>query len=275
MNFHFLARVFFLFLSITVFAQDDVYSAYTIPEELTKNANAVVRNSNIEIELHSYSSMTIKSKKVITILNKNGLNHLDTYLHYDPERKVKSIRVNIFNALGEETEKFKRKDFSDFSASGSDLYSDNRILVLNYTPKKYPFTAVFEYEMNTTSTAFIPRWYPIENYFISTEHSSFTIASSSDVALDVKESLLDKFSIETYSSDGLLKYQAENLPALKWEAMAPTFSKVVPNVMVSLQRFRLVNVDGVAKNWEEFGKWNYHNLIKGRGEISEKTTEEI
>ena len=59
---------------------------------------------------------------------------------------------------GKEIKKIKRKDFKDQSAvSGSTLFSDNRVLYLDYTPISYPFTIVYTSEIETSSTAFIPQ----------------------------------------------------------------------------------------------------------------------
>ena len=42
------------------------------------------------------------------------------------------------------------------------LYSDSRVIYYDYTPVSYPYTYELEYEYESSSTGFIPRWYPIK-----------------------------------------------------------------------------------------------------------------
>ncbi len=275
MKFKICVSVFLLLTTLAVFSQDNLYSALTIPKELKENANAVIRSHDIEIELHNYANMTVRSKRVITVLNKNGLNQLDSYIYYDPEINVKIISGIVYNAFGKEIKKFKKKDFKDYSASGGSLYSDNRVLSLDYTPIAYPFTFVFETETQTNSTAFFRRWYPIENYFMSTQRASYKIVNYENVPLDIKEFNIDLNGIKNLSNENSIYYTARNLKAIKWESLSPSFSKIVPVVMVAPQKFRLVDVDGYVKNWDDFGKWNYNNLLIGRNNLPEKVKNDV
>lgn len=275
MNIKNFVSVLLLFITFNIFSQDNLLSSLTIPEELKENANATIRSHDILIELNSYANMTITTKRIITIFNKNGLDHLDSYLYYDPEIRVKNVKGVVYNAFGKEIKKFKKKDFQDYSASGSNLYSDNRVLALDYTPIGYPFTFVFETETETNSTAFLPRWYAIENYFISTENASYKIINYENVPLDIEEFNIDIDGIENLSEGNNIHYKAKNLKAIKWESLSPSFKKTAPIVMVAPKKFRLVDVDGHAENWSDFGKWNYDNLLKNRSEIPASTIEEI
>ena len=48
-----------------------------------------------------------KSKKAVTVLNENGLRHIDSYVSYDPHTKIKHISARIYDVLGNEIKKFK------------------------------------------------------------------------------------------------------------------------------------------------------------------------
>jgi hypothetical protein len=54
-------------------------------------------------------------------------------------------------------------------AGGSTMFSDSGIYL--YTPVQYPFTVVYKSELQTSTTAFIPQWYPVSNYYVSVEKS--------------------------------------------------------------------------------------------------------
>jgi len=275
MNFKKSVSLALILTVLQVFSQDISLSTLLIDASLKENANAVIRNHETIVELHDYNNMTIKTKRVISILNENGLAHLDTYVHYDPSIRVKSISAKVYDKMGTEIKKFKKKDFDDYSNTGSSLFSDNRVLALDYTPINYPFTFEFEYETQTNSTAFYPRWYALEGYFISTESSSFKLINHKHVLIDVREFNLEDKGIENRSDDNIISYVAKNLKAYKWEYMSPAFSEISPTVMIAPNRFRLIDVDGHAENWSDFGKWNYDNLLTGRTELPETTKSEI
>ncbi|MBE9490173.1 MAG: DUF3857 domain-containing protein, partial [Bacteroidetes bacterium] len=257
--------VLLLFITFYTFSQDNLYSSLTIAPELKENANATIRSHDVLIELHSSTNMTVKSKRIITVYNKNGLYHLDSYESYNSFVKVKSINARVYNDYGEEIRRFKKKDFKDYSNSGTSLVSDSRYLALDYTPTEYPFTFVFEVETDWTTTAFIPTWNPIEGYFVSTQHSSFKVNyNSSKEKIRIKEKNLLEFNVKNNSSLSQLSYEANNLPAIKPESLTPSINDITPQVLVALSKFKLVNVDGVANNWKEFGKWRYEEMVLGR-----------
>ena len=74
----------------------------------------------------------------ITVLNSKGLSNIDAVEYYDGSTKVKSIEAIIYNSLGSELKKIKRKDFIDQSvADGFSVYSDNRMIYLDYNDTQY------------------------------------------------------------------------------------------------------------------------------------------
>ena len=112
------------------------YPVRDIPINLRNKVNAVVRNNETIITLNDFNDMNIMQKEVGTILNKNGLELMKTYLHFDKSTNVKKISLRIFDANGEEIKKYKKRDFTDVSASGNSLYMDYRVMYYNYVPPK-------------------------------------------------------------------------------------------------------------------------------------------
>ncbi|WP_299519685.1 DUF3857 domain-containing protein, partial [uncultured Flavobacterium sp.] len=241
-----------------------------------ENANACIRLQETEINIKSRRSMTIKSKRVVTIFNEYGLHHMNASQYYDKSLKIVSIEAQILNSLGSEIKKFKKKDFRDQSiADGISIYTDNRALNLDYTPISYPFTLVFECEVETSNTAFIPSWAPLENYFLSTEKSKITISYPQDLGFKYKEDNFDGFSIQKTDETGKLSFEANNIEALRQEDYAPSLRKFTPLVIFGLNKFHLEGVDGEAETWSNFGSWVYTNLLSGTDELSEETKSKI
>ena len=57
----------------------------------------------------SSSEMSIAKKCIITVLNKEGNDNVNAYVHYDDNIKIKSLQALAFDALGKEIKKDKEK----------------------------------------------------------------------------------------------------------------------------------------------------------------------
>ena len=274
MKFKHWVRISVMLITFFSYSQEDNYMILTLNGALKQNANAVVRNYNLEIELHNYASMTIRFKRAVTVFNEDGLKHIYPYVHHNPDTRVKSVSAKVYDAFGNEVKKFRRKDFEDYSNTGSSLFSDDRVLALDYTPTNYPFTLVFEYETSNDNTAFYPRWFPVDSYNLSTEKAVFKIINPDNVPLNIRENNFVE-GIENFSSGSTVHYEANTIKALKREALSPSFSRIAPSVEVAPEKFRLIDIDGEAKDWNSFGVWSYKNLIKGRNDLSQSTISKI
>ncbi|MFV5702956.1 DUF3857 domain-containing protein [Flavobacterium sp. XS2P12] len=262
-----------LFSSTLLLAQKSEYNTLSIADSLKENANAVVRLNQIDITISSQRNMNIKTKRVVTVLNEKGLGEIEATEYYSKTSSVKNIEASVFDGLGIEIKKIKRKDFKDQSAvSGSTLFSDDRIIYLDYTPIQYPFTIIYESEVESSNTAFIPQWYPLSDYFVSAEKSVLNVNFLSTLGFKKMESNFSNFKInKTVDSPTQLSYTATNITAQKEEDYSPGFTTIFPKVMMGLENFHLENVDGNAKTWATFGKWYSDKILSGTTELSEET----
>ena len=272
MSFKFLFSFLFLFTSF-LFAQESEYNTQTIADSLKENANAVVRLNQVDITISSQRNMTINSKRVITVLNEKGLSAIDAVENYNKKTSVRSIEAAVYDGFGKEIKKIKRKDFKDQSAiGGSTLFSDSRYIYLDYTPTQYPFTVVYESELETSTTAFIPQWYPLNNFFVSVEKSVLNVKYPDNLGFKKMEFNFSNFNIQkTMDTSTQLSYTAKNISAQKQEDYSPSFSAIFPKVMMGLERFHLEDVDGEAKTWKEFGLWYADEILAGTTALSEET----
>ena len=270
-----LPLLIFCFYSVT--AQKNNYPASSISDSLKKNANAVVRINEQIIDISSQRSMTVKTKVVTTVLNKLGLSELELTEYFNKNIRISKISATAYNSLGLEIKTYKRKDFKDVSvADGFSVFSDQRAFYLDYTPTDYPFTMVFETESETSNTAFIPSWSPVENYLVSTEFSTLTINYKPELKLRNKElNFSTSFPIQKKETASSISYTASNIYAKKKEELSPSSNEIFPYVLFSLENFNLENVDGKVSNWSEFGKWYYQSLLADTEEIPKETQEKI
>ena len=272
-----LIYLFLTTLPSLVFSQEIKYSSILISEDLKENANAVVRLSQIDISIASQRSMTIKNKRLITVLNKYGLSSIDASEYYDKNRRIVKIEAIVYDNFGKEIKSIRRKDFKDVSVGdGFSVFTDNRMLYMDYTPISYPFTVLYESEIQTSNTAFIPNWSPVEGYFTSAEKTTLKFTYPKELGFEKKESnFSDKYSIVKVETDNSISYTAENVKAVKSEENNPDFTKLVPVVYLKVQKFNLEGVDGEATNWKDFGKWYYDSILTGTDELSVETQNKI
>ncbi|PXY40125.1 DUF3857 domain-containing protein [Flavobacterium cheongpyeongense] len=270
------ALLFFLFTLISS-AQKSTYLISTIKDSLKENANAVVRLDQMDIVIVSQRSMNIKTQRVVSVFNEKGLREIDAYQHYDKTTSIKTIEAIVYDAFGNEIKKIKRKDFRDESAvSGSTLFSDNRVVYLDYTPVSYPFTVLYNSETETSNTAFIPQWYFLGGYYISVEKCVLNVNFPADLGFKKKEFQFSGFNIKkTVDTDTKLSYEAADILAQKSEDLSPSSRDLFPRLMMGLEKFHLEGVDGTAATWEAFGKWYGDKILTGTTELPEETKTKI
>jgi len=271
MNFK-LGCLLFFFSTTLLTAQKSEYTSLLISDSLKQNANAVVRLDQIDILISSQRIMNVKQKRVVTVLNEKGQEAIDAYENYNKKTTVENIQATVFDAFGNEIKKIKRKDFRDQCATdGGTVFSDSRYVFLDYTPTQYPFTIIYESEIETSTTAFIPSWFPLNDYQLSVEKSILNVSYPDNLGFKKMEFNFSNFKInKTDDSSTKLSYVATNIPALKQEDYSPTYS-VFPKLMMCLELFHLEGVDGNAKSWKEYGQWYSDKILTGTTELSEET----
>jgi len=264
--------IFTMLISLITYSQDKLI-ALTIDPELKENTNAVIRLNNIILNIEGHNKFIYKNKRIVTVLSKSGKSDVGAYMHYSNNTNIKKIEAIIYDAFGQEIKKVKKKHFKDASAvDGGSLYSDSRVKYLDYTPINYPYTIVFETEVEYKSTAFIPGWKPIEGSYVSTEESNYKINNTSGVELKIKTQNFDNYNIEKL---GDYNFVAKKIKALKQEAYAPAFNTYAPSLRVALTKFVMEGVEGINTNWQDFGKWVDDKLIHDTQELPASVKAEI
>ncbi|MNX45974.1 hypothetical protein D3C86_765030 [compost metagenome] len=269
--------LFFLLFSLISSAQKSNYSVVTLTDSLKANADAVVRLDQMDIVIASQRAMIVKTQRIVTVFNEEGLSDIDAYQSYDKSTSVKNIEAIVYDAFGNEIKKIKRKDFKDQSAvSGSTLFSDNRVIFLEYTPVSYPFTIVYNSEIESSNTAFLPQWYFLGGYSVSIEKCVLNVTYPNNLGFKKKEFQFAGYNIKkTVDTDTQLSYVATNIFAQKPESFSPSGRDLFPRIMMGLENFHLEGVDGTAKTWEAFGKWYSDKILTGTTDLSEETKTKI
>ncbi len=231
-----LYRLVFLLFSLSIFSQND-YAISSISSELLENANSVLVDELVEVDVSEEKKMVITSRQAITILNKKGDSHANTVIYYDAYSKAKDAEVYVFDALGNEIQHYKKRDFRDVSAvSGGTLYSNSRALYLNYNPASYPYTLVFDFKYETSSTAFIPPWKPLTDYVSSTKKSVYKLIFNPNNKPRYRASNFEGFNILISENPNEFIFEAENLNSIAYEDLSKSFDKICFGSILSERR---------------------------------------
>ncbi len=271
-----LSCVVWLLLTITMQSQKLEFSSIFIPAELKENANSVVRSQEINITINSAKEYVITTKKVITVFNENGIRNIDAYEYYDSSNKIIELEAIVLNSFGNEIKKIKRKEFKDQSvADGFSVFTDNRVFSLDYTPTEYPFTIVYSSKIQSSNTAFIPGWYPIDDLYESVEKSSYSITYPSNLGFKFKEFNFENRGITRKETANSMTFLAEKIPSEKPEEYAINYLARMPYVIFGLEKFSLEGVEGNATTWKDFGAWMYTSFLTNNEQIAPETLSKI
>ncbi|MBV8325384.1 DUF3857 domain-containing protein [Chryseobacterium sp.] len=245
------------------FAQ--IYPVSAIPENLKKNANIVIRKELTTIQINKIDDIKYQYNTITTVLNKDGNEKAIAYIPYDKDNSISDIKVTIYDEAGKKVKSFSKSDFSDFANNRQGVfYSDNRLLVLNYTPVQYPYTIDFSYQITDKKTIFLPDFVPFYSTNTSLEEAEFKVINTSGIELRSKiyPSPYNYAAVSENGSGGEKKYSYKNVPAVNDVSLLPQPLKILPKVSFALAKFNLSGRQGDLNNWTDFGSWYYKNLIE-------------
>ncbi|MEP2280642.1 DUF3857 domain-containing protein [Maribacter sp.] len=266
----FLYFICFFIVSNTAIGQQ--YHISRICPDLLKNADAVVRLDRMNILVKTSDYMEVTSTRVVTVFNKKGAKHVNAVTYYDNETSLKYLTAKVYNAEGVELKEFKEEDFLDQRASGAGmLYTDSRVKFLRYKPEQYPYTVVLSKKYSTSDTAFVPRWYFLNDYRVSTEKSEFNLYLPSNLKYRHKENNFHSFEIQGTANATGVRYKAMNLMAIESEDLDPDLYDFTPNIQFALEDFHLKGISGNATTWKEYGSWIYNSLLQNKDELEPST----
>ncbi|OCA78656.1 DUF3857 domain-containing protein [Chryseobacterium contaminans] len=244
------------------FAQ--IYPASSIPENLKKNANVVIRKDLTTVQINKVDEIRYQYNTVTTVLNKDGDEKAIAYIPYDKSRSISDVKVTVYDEFGKKIKSYSKSDFSDFANNRQGVfYSDNRVMVFSYTPVKYPYTIDFSYQSQDKNTVFIPDFIPFYSTNTSLEEAQMKIINTSGIDLRSKvyPSKYNYASVVESSNGNEKNYSYKNVPAIDDAVLIPEPVKILPSVSFALTKFNLAGREGTLNNWTDFGTWYYNNLI--------------
>ncbi|MPS73506.1 MAG: DUF3857 domain-containing protein [Chryseobacterium sp.] len=264
-----------LFVVISVRMLSQNYGISEIPEELKKDANAVIRNISSEYVIKAENSIELKKKIIISILNKAGEGNSYVYIPYDKYSKISDIKIKVLDENGKQIKTYSKSDLNDVSQSDdSYLYSDDRALRMRIINPVYPYTIETSYTERSSDTVFLPVLQPYMDENVSVQNWSVEFKNESGIKLRKKVTETSFGKAEITESDNFLKAVYKNLPAYKDESYSPDQRVVVSKVEFALDRACLKGVCGDFSNWNSFANW-YKGLLEPVSVVTSEIQQEV
>lgn len=254
------------------------YPVTEIPKNLLPYASAVVRNMETVTEVKDLNTTISNYKIAVTILNKNGDDNADMVVWYDKGRRIKYIKGTVYDEYGKQTAKFSEKNFLDFSAGdGFSMFVDTRLKQYKPSVITYPYTIVYEYEVQSRQTLNFDDWNPNGSTGTAVQQSSYKFICPPDFSIRYKEMNYAGKVDEGKTPTGKKVYtwEANNLTALRNEPFSPRPDSYETVVKIVPDKFMYEGYSGSFTNWNDLGKWIYDKLLAGRSSLPPTTVAEM
>lgn len=272
----FLLLILFPLLNILTSWTEQDYSISEIPDELKKDAMAVIRKNNTILFIESPARITLSVQYVITILNDKGKNYGNLYIFYDKFSHIKKVNGNVYSKDGLQIRKIRNSDFRDQSYySDYTLYSDNRVKYIEITSNNYPYTVEYEYEIEYDGIIGYPLWQPVRFYNLSVEQSELKVILKQGMTFHYKENNLPSVAVVSETDNGTqYQWEVNNIAAPVKESFGPSLADFTPVVHLAPDQFYYDGVYGEMSNWAGFGSW-INDLIQFRDALPEEAVDEV
>lgn len=234
------------------------YSSFGIPDSLKTNAHAVNRLDEGIIDIQSPTKFVFTQHQVVTLLNKDANYHLRQRFYFDKDYKVDDVEVRLFDALGIEVKRYRKKDFETVNyVDNMSLFTDNKLLKLDIPPLAYPFTIEVKSQQTANGYIELPDWM-VGGVGQSVEVCRFAVSVPKDLDVQYKTWYLHNKPF-TNITGNIKTYQWEmkNRVACKIDDDGYEARSRVPKIELVPVHFEYDGLKGQLNSWENLGKWMY------------------
>ncbi len=267
----------FLFLQIYLSAQEkaEYYLKSSIPDSLSKDADAVCRLNEMELDIQSPSKVFIRERNIYTILNENAEKLSTHYTGYNKLMSIVSSNGELYNMAGKELKHFKKGDMSDYSNENEAFVSDERLKVSGFNYNFYPYSVEYEDVIEVSDAYHIPEWSPPRTGKMSVQVSRYILTAPVDYKIRLKLINTDVKPVITQKKDKITYvWEIRNLPVVPQEEFAVSSERYDPSMLVGSSEFEMGGYKGDISTWEGYGRF-YYSLYKDRDILPEDLKKQV
>ncbi len=236
-----------------------------------EKTDAVLLYSETNVTVVSTDKIRTQVREAYKILRPGGRERGTVFVHFYPQRKVKSLHGWCIPAQGKDYE-VKDKDAIEVSPSipGAELISDVKYKVL-HIPASDPGNIVgYEYEVEEQPFFLQDMWEFQETDPVRESHYSLQLPPG----WEYKASWLNHAEVKPVQESGSLsRWALTDVKGIRREPEMPPRHGVAGAMIVSFFPPSGPVLNGFA-DWDGMGKW-YANLVSGRMEASVPIKQEV
>ncbi len=248
-------------ISLGVYGQGILNS---IPDSLQEGTNEIVLYDNTHFVIEGIDKASYKQSYKAIILNKKASDRNYVRLDYSDFWEIKDAEIHLYNMNGKEFEKFKLKDFDDYSTKGYSIADDSRAKIFRVISNSYPYIIEVTYEYSVKGTMFYPTWIPQSDDKQSIIRATLTVESQIDEGFRHKSINVQP---ETTSTNQKMTWRVDSLVAYENEPYSPHREEYMPMVYLAPNVFTMGDYTGEMKTWNDFGTWQ-NQLLTPRNTLT-------
>lgn len=242
--------------------------------------DATINKDVTTVVCRSDESMTINTHREITIHNKQA----EDLAGFGVALERKAVELGAFSGIitdanGKVLKKVKKSDLV-MSEYSSNFKTNAYSMSFDYTPPQFPVHVTYDYTLEFSNLVVtFGSLDPLPGYNVNVEEASYSLTVPHDMKVCYSAKNTDaqvRTTTEQIGGKQMTVYKAtmNNLPAMKDEPLAPSFSKVEPVVEFVPQMFNCYGSRGSFESWTTLGQWNW-KLWDGRQVIPASLAAEV
>jgi len=246
------------------------YQFDSIPGNLKKGADAVVRTAQCVFAVTEPGHATERIRKAITILNEDADSYRYLAIMYDKYTRVNYIKGTVYDEKGMVIRSMRAEDIFDMSAmTGGSFYTDDRMKVMRFPLERYPYTIEYEYEVTYSSLINYPTWRFQESGDVSVEKSGIQFIFPPELKIRFYEqSLKTRVDSVLFDDKKIFTWQEKNIPAMSSLRPMARSAYSRPVLYTAPVDFEYAGFKGSMSSWKSFGEW-VHTVNKDRDALPE------
>jgi transglutaminase-like putative cysteine protease len=250
-------------------AQVNQYSAFTIPDSLRKDADAVVREDQTRFRVKSIDNAVQEVHSIVTIFNENAEDYQSFMEYSDKFQSLDDAEIRVYNSMGKEINKYTKKEMRSY-AYGDGLVEDGKVTYFKVTAPNYPITIEQTYTIKYKGILEYPD-NGILSPGVAKEHFNYVIEVPTELGIRYKVLNSDATPVKEIEKDmTVYTWDIRNLHAIRREARSGPSDRYFPMIRVAPNKFKLAGFEGDMTSWKSFGAWSYE-LIGAGNQLSEKS----
>jgi hypothetical protein len=231
-----------------------------IPDSIRTGADVVYRYNNLDINISSASRYTIAEQKAMTIFTKTALAENGTIvLPSDKHMKLEEVDVKVYDSMGIEIGKYKKKDFSLIASPLNDAFvSDSKYYYLSIGSSVLPVTIVINSAIELNGYVDFPDWYAAA-FDAAYENTSCKLTVPQE--LDIRYKAFNTSIKPTVTTTGTWKvyeWKNQQQKMLNREPGSIAARYLLPRIAIAPNLFEYDDYKGSFKTWKDYGLWYYN-----------------